>query len=143
MNHIPYGYRIENGLAVIDEQSAEQVRSLFDAYLSGDSLIDAAQKAGLHMTHSQIGRMLTNPRYLGDGYYPAIIDPDTFAATGAERAGRAEKLGRVWEPKEEKEVVYPTAFRLREGTEQFDDPFEQAAYAYTLIETEVEEDGCQ
>ena len=26
-NHIPYGYRIENGVAVIDEGQAEQVRN--------------------------------------------------------------------------------------------------------------------
>ena len=143
MSHIPYGYRVENGLAVIDEQAAEQVRALFEAYLSGDSMNTAAGKAGIKSFHAEIGRILTNARYLGDGYYPAIIDPDTFTAAGAERARRAEKLGRVWEPKEEKEAVYPTAFRLREGTERFDDPFEQAAYAYSLIETEVEEDGCQ
>ncbi len=87
--------------------------------------------------------MLQNKRYLGDGYYPAIIDPEIFAAAEAERAKRAKKLGRVREPRETKKAIYPTAFRLREGTEEFDDPFEQAEYAYSLIEKEVEEDGCQ
>lgn len=143
MSHIPYGYRIENGLAVIEEEAAKQLRTLFKAYLSGDSLINAATKSGINAPHTAISRMLTNNRYLGDGYYPAIIDPDTLAAAGAERARRAEKLGRIREPKKEKKTVYPTVFRLREGTEHFDDPFEQAAYAYSLIETEVEEDGCQ
>ena len=33
-NHIPYGYKIENGVAVIDEGQAEQVRTLFSGYLS-------------------------------------------------------------------------------------------------------------
>ena len=46
MSHIPYGYRIENGKAVIDEKAAEQVRTLFNAYLSGDSMHTAAGKAG-------------------------------------------------------------------------------------------------
>ena len=141
MEHIPYGYRIENGEVVLDEKAAEQVRTLFRSYLSGDALATAAQKAGIKAFHAGIARMLHNTRYLGDAYYPAIIDPDTFVAIEAERIRRAEKLGRVWEPKEEKEVVFPTAFRLREGTEQLDDPFMLAEYAYSLIETEVLADG--
>ncbi|MFT9056506.1 MAG: recombinase [Ethanoligenens sp.] len=143
MHHIPYGYRIENGNAVINEKAAEQVRTLFEAYLSGDSMNTAAGKAGIKTFHAEIGRMLANARYLGDGYYPAIIDPDTFAAAETERTRRAEKLGRVREPKEEKEAVYPAAFHMNEETQRFDDPFEQAEYAYSLIETEAEEDGCQ
>jgi hypothetical protein len=87
--------------------------------------------------------MLTNARYLGDGFYPAIIDADTFTAAEAERARRAEKLGRVRGPKEPKKVVFPTFFCMREGTEKFDDPFEQAEYTYSLIETEVRTDGSQ
>ena len=143
MSHIPYGYRIENGKAVIDEKAAEQVRTLFDAYLSGDSMNTAAGKAGIKSFHAGIGRMLCSARYLGDGFYPAIIDADTFAAAEAERANRAEKLGRIHKPKEPEKAVFPTSFRMREGTEKFDDPFEQAEYAYSLIETEVEKDGCQ
>ena len=42
MEHIPYGYRIENGTAVIDEMAAEQVQRMFVNYLNGDSLIKAA-----------------------------------------------------------------------------------------------------
>ena len=138
MSHIPYGYRIENGQAVVDKEAAERIRTLFQSYLSGDSLSNAAKKAGITAFHAGIGRMLRNARYLGDGYYPSIIDPDTFAAAEAERIRRAEELGRVREPKEESVVVYPTAFRMNEATQQFDDPFEQAAYAYSLIETEAQ-----
>ena len=136
MDHTPYGYRIINGKAVINEQAAEQIKTLFQSYLSGNSLATAAEKADIKSFHVGIGRMLQNARYLGDAYYPAIIDPNTFSAAGSERIQRAEKLGRVWEPKEEKEVVFPTAFRLCESTEQFDDPFQQAEYAYSLIESE-------
>ena len=70
MSHIPYGYRIENGKAVIDEKAAEQVRTLFDAYLSGDSMNTAAGKAGIKSFHAGIGRMLCSARYLGDGFIP-------------------------------------------------------------------------
>jgi hypothetical protein len=56
---------------------------------------------------------------------------------------RAERLGRTRKSKQEKEVVYPTTFRMNEGTEEYDDPFGQAEYAYSLIETEVKKNGSQ
>lgn len=141
MGNTPFGYRINNGKAEINEEAAEQIRTLYEAYLSSDSLATAANKAGIKVFHAGIARMLQNTHYLGDEYYPPIIDPDTFTAAEAERASRAEKLGRVREPIIEKEVVFPAAFRISEGTEQFDDPFQQAEYAYSLIEMEVQEDG--
>lgn len=134
MRHIPFGYRIENGKALIDEEAAEQIKVLFQVYLSGDSLETAAKKAGIKSFHSGISRLLRNKRYLGDGYYPAIIDSDTFQAAEAERFMRAERLGRSRKPEREKEVVYPTDFRIQKGIEEFDDPFAQAEYAYSLIE---------
>jgi len=143
MGHTPYGYQIVNGKAVIDEQAAERIKILFQSYLTGDSLATAAKKAEIIAFHAGISRMLQNKRYLGNEYYPALIDPDTFAAAEAERIRRAKKLGRIREPKAKKEVVYPTAFRISEGTEWFDDPFQQAEYAYSLIETEVNVDGGQ
>ncbi len=143
MGHTPYGYRIENGKAVVDETTAEQVKALFQSYLTGDSLATAAKKAGIEAFHAGIGRMLQNKRYLGDAYYPAITDPDTFEAVQLERIKRAEKLGRIHEPKEEIKVVYPSSFRISEGTKRFDDPFQQAEYAYSLIESEVHESGSQ
>jgi len=141
VSHTPFGYRIENGKAAIDIEAAEQIKTLFDSYLSGDSLATAAKKAGITAFHAGIGRMLRNTRYLGDDYYPAIIDLDTFTAAETERIRRAEKLGRIYEPKEETTVVYPTAFHVIEGREEFDDPFAQAEYDYSLIETEVNKNG--
>ena len=35
MRHIPYGYRIENGRAVIDEEQVATVREFFQNYISG------------------------------------------------------------------------------------------------------------
>ena len=141
MSHTPFGYRIKNGKAVINIEAVEQIKTLFESYLSGDSLATAAKKAGIKAFHAGIGRMLRNTRYIGDDYYPAIIDPDTFTAAEAERIRRAEKLGRIYEPNEETAVVYPTAFHVIEGREEFDDPFAQAEYAYSLIETEVNKNG--
>ena len=78
MRHIPYGYRIENGRAVIDEEQAATVREFFQNYISGMALMPAAEKAGLKLYHGSAGRMLRNKKYLGDDYYPAIIDKETF-----------------------------------------------------------------
>lgn len=137
MGHTPYGYRIENGIAVIDNQAAERIRILYQAYLSGDALKTAAIKVGFDAFHAGVGKILKNRHYLGDDYYPAIIDPDTFAAVQEERFRRASALGRIREPKEDKAATYPTTFHIIEGTQVYDDPFAQAAYAYSLIESEV------
>ena len=137
MGHTPLGYRIENGIAVVDEHAAEQVQALYQFYLSGDSLRTVANKIGIDAFHAGIGKILKNRHYLGDDYYPAIIDPDTFAAVQEERFRRASALGRIREPKEDKAATYPTTFHIIEGTQVYDDPFAQAAYAYSLIESEV------
>lgn len=136
MSHTPYGYRIINGKAVVDKQAAKQIKTLFQSYLSGDSLATAAKKARIISFHAGISRMLQNKHYLGDEYYPEIIDPDIYVAAQAERIRRAEKLGRIRKSDTQKEVVYPSKFRISEGTERFDDPFQQAEYAYSLIESE-------
>ena len=49
MRHIPYGYKIENGMAVIDEEEAAMVRKFFDYYISGLALMAAAKKMGLKL----------------------------------------------------------------------------------------------
>lgn len=139
---VPFGYRIENGKAVIDEEAAEKIKVLFQSYLSGNSLETAAKKAGIKVSHSGIGRILRNAKYLGDEYYPAIIDYDTFQAAQAERFIRVEQLGRIRQTEKEEEVIFPTTFHMREVTDELDDPFAQAEYIYSLIEVmEVNENG--
>ena len=49
--HIPYGYRIVDGKAVVDEVQAEQVRSFFEEYISGKALKVAAENVGLKIFH--------------------------------------------------------------------------------------------
>lgn len=79
MGYMPYGYKIENGKAVIDEDKAEQVKIIFAEYLSGSALCSAAKKAGLSLTHSSIKHLLINRKYLGNDFYPAIIDEIHFS----------------------------------------------------------------
>lgn len=64
---------------------AEQVRTLFSGYLSGLALVPAAEAAGLTLFHSGAKRILQNEHYLGDDFYPAIIDSETFSKVAEER----------------------------------------------------------
>lgn len=141
MTHIPFGYQIENGHAVIDEIAAKQLSTLFEEYIAGAALATAATTAGISATHSVIGRMLRNEKYLGTDFYPAIIDKELFEAAGVERMKRAKALGRVYdysqaETSNEKNCIY----HLGSVQQKYDSPFKQAEYAYSLIESE-EADG--
>lgn len=78
MAHTPYGYKIVNGRAEIDEKQAAVIRKLFDSYIAGLGLKPAAENAGLDIFHGSAGRMLRNKHYLGDEFYPAIIEKELF-----------------------------------------------------------------
>lgn len=137
MGHTPYGYRIENGKAVVDETAGVKVNELYAGYLSGLSLKDAAEKAEIKCYHATVGRMLQNKHYLGDEFYPPIIDEKTFEKAREEKQRRAEMLGRIWESKEAPEADYAVKFKVKPLEQKYDNPFRQAEYAYSLIESEV------
>lgn len=139
MAHTPYGYRIVDGKAVIDEEQAANVQAIFMDYLSGTALTVAAAKVGLKMYHGSVGRLLRNRHYLGDEFYPAIIDQDTFDAVEEKRMEKARGLGRVRELEEPPKPECPTLFHMPKVTQKYDDPFKQAEYAYSLIESEVKD----
>lgn len=82
---------------------------------------------------TQTGQLL----YLGDDFYPAIIDKETFIAAGREIRRRSAKLGRNDRFKEMPEKKAPILFRFGDITEYFDNPVKQAEYLYSLIESEV------
>ena len=95
MGHTPYGYRIENGCAVIDEEAAGKIRKLYANYLAGMAQSKAAVEAGIETYHSSAKRLMQNRHYLGDDFYPAIIDQEIFDKAEAIRLERAGKLGRL------------------------------------------------
>jgi hypothetical protein len=137
MSHIPYGYRIENGNAVIDEEKAEQVRKLYKGYLSGLAYVPAAEVAGLKLYHKGAKNMMQNKNYLGNDYYAAIIDKKTFDAAEAERVKRQAKLGRVFNEKPGKVNKIATGFKMPKVQSKYEDPIKQAEYVYSLIVSEV------
>jgi len=141
VNHIPFGYIIKNGKAIIDEKAATQLRDLFQLYLSGLSLADAAEKAGIKRCHASISRILTNKRYLGDDFYPQIINEEMIKQVETEKLRRAQMLGRIREREIPKSVIPKLRYNAPAPQHLYDDPFQQAEYAYSLIESEVIADG--
>lgn len=97
--------------------------------------------AGIDTYHGTAGRMLRNKRYLGDNFYPAIIEKETFEKVETEREKRARKMGRIFEPKTKKEPETITDFSVGQITEEYSDPFLQAEYLYSLIKEEEVQDG--
>lgn len=129
-----YGYKIINGKAVIDEQEAGIIISIFNGYISGLSMIAAAANAGVSMPHSAVKRILMQEAYIGTDYYPAIISRETFAKANGRRLHRANQHGC------EKRYTAPPihkAFELAVAETNFDDLAEQAEYIYSLIEVKT------
>ncbi len=141
MGHTPYGYRIENGQAVIDEAAAATIRELYKNYLSGMALSDAAKKAGLDTYHGTAKRIMLNKHYLGDDFYPAIIDKATFDAIPIELEKRADKLGRLDLKRTPHVKPIPTDFLMGQVEQELSNPLKQAEYLYSLIRPEVITNG--
>ena len=85
---IPYGYKMENGVLLVNDEEAEQVRRIFEmrvndmgVYAIGKMLYeeqipffsDTRDKA-----IKKASAILYKPIYTGAKGYPAIIDKDTF-----------------------------------------------------------------
>ena len=126
-----YGYRIENGIAVIDEQEAAVIIGIFNGYLSGMSLTATAENAGQPMVHSRVKNIIKRTCYVGDDFYPAIVSKQTFARANAELIRRANKHCRG---SRRKAPPIFKEFTLSVPAMQFEVPIRQAEYIYSLIE---------
>lgn len=136
MSHTPFGYKIENSIAVIDQPAADKLRQLYKNYLSGMSLSKAASAAGIKTYHGTAKRLMETAHYLGGSFYPAIIDKDTYQKAQEERKRRATALGRNNKQTQMRKLQIPTHFHMGEVTVLYDNPVKQAEYLYNLIESE-------
>ena len=139
MNYIPFGYRIEEGEIRVDEAAAHQLRELFRLYVAGTSLTKASVEAGVNRGHASITNLLKNRIYLGNGYYPQIRG-EQLCLGAAERMGR----GRRSHSRAVPELAALSAsqhfvFTAPVQKHRYEDPFQQAAYAYSLIQEEAVE----
>ena len=133
MKHTPYGYDIVGGEAVINEEHAANLRKLCENYLSGMSFVQAAKEVGLEMKHSGVKRLMQNPRYLGDDFYPAILTAEIAQAVEAERQRRDALYKGTRYTKEVVTTVIPTRFAMKHTAPKYQDPIKQAEYAYSQI----------
>lgn len=131
MRNTPYGYRIEDGIAVIDEKEAAQVKDAFQLYLGGITPAQIQKIVGIEGTHTKMTRMLTDKRYLGTELYPQLMSEELFDKVGELRKERKEKYHR--EPKPHIVPPAATAFMMKKAGKELADPFEQAQYLYGLI----------
>lgn len=132
MTHVPYGYKIEAGVAKFNEDAAA-IKRLFDIFIECKSMRAAAKKAGINKTHSVIGRIIKNEIYLGTDFYPQLIDDETFAKAQEIRQTNAKVQNRIREFEPKKPL--PTTFKFKIGRveKKYDDPYLQAQYAYSQI----------
>lgn len=131
--HTPYGYIIVDGQAVIDKPIAEKLRALFVTFLDCGSMRAAAVKSGIEKTHSVIGRLLKNRVYLGDEYYPQIIDEEIFRQVQELRCHNAKVQNRVHECKTQEQASLIEHYKLDKVPVKYDDPYKQAEFTYGLI----------
>lgn len=134
--HTPFGYKIVNGKAVVDEKDSKILKKIYENYLNGKSLKNSAKDAGIDALHSSVSRMLLNKRYLGDDYYPQLIDNETYDRVVEEKKKRASALGRTDRVKPKEKVEIPQKFKMQKPTQKLSDPFANASYLYSLIESE-------
>ncbi len=134
MQHTPYGYDIVDGKAVVNVEQADNLKKICENYLGGMGYIAAARDVGLSMQHCGVKLMIENKKYLGDDFYPQIITMELHEKVVAERLKRSKALGRDRKKKKErKQATIPTKFSMTRIQNKYDNPIEQAEYAYGLI----------
>ena len=78
----PFGYKMEWGKLVLQEQEASVVRWIYQTYLLGASyndLVEVLQKrkipyiTGKLWNKNMVARILENPKYTGQCDYPPLI----------------------------------------------------------------------
>lgn len=134
MEHTPYGYEIEGGRAVVNPEKAAILRTTYENYIAGKSLMNAADEAGLRMQHAGVKRIFQNRKYLGTDYYPAIFTEEEFKRFEEERKRREVALGRT-DKKGKKRQALPvqTAFQIKAVKQKYKNPARQAEYAYSQV----------
>ena len=94
MVRIPYGYKIEKGVALLQKEKALQIQQIFEEYLNGFGLQAIADKLHMNCSHTKIGRILDDAHYIGDDFYPAIVEKTIWEEVAKKRKEKAASLGR-------------------------------------------------
>lgn len=105
---MPHGYKIEDGKVIFDDEKATVIKKIFEEYHKGSSLHAIAKEltnAGFlnannkpNWNHGSVGKILQNIKYLGDEFYPQMIDKETFESVQKRRKKKEQALGRTLQP---------------------------------------------
>jgi hypothetical protein len=131
MRCIPYGYRIEDGRVIINEEEAQKVHAVFDEYAAGCSMADIRRKLMIEQFHTGISNILKDKRYQGTDFYPEIIDKKLFDMVQKVRVERRRQHSRPTHPR--KAVKVQVEFTMQPIEQNLTDPFAQAQYIYHQI----------
>ena len=136
MSHIPYGYEVKDGKIFIVEEATDKVRLIFQNYVSGMSLTESAKTAGHPITHSMVKvrmrtvkQLLQRKCYIGNSFYPKIVDENLFRRVQIELQKRQKSTGKT----RRKVPVIRTNFVLSDEREPQENFTKQAEYLYSLI----------
>lgn len=101
---MPFGYKIIDGAVAIEPEKADLVRKMFNDFISGISLNQMAKdltemkvlnaNGKPSWNHGSIGKILSNCKYTGNDFYPAIIPDEVFNAANRFRKEKNAQLGR-------------------------------------------------
>lgn len=131
MRSIPYGYKVMNGRAVIDQVEGKKVRDAFQMYAAGSSLAGIKQALEINRYHAGIDNILKDRKYLGTEFYPPLIDQELFDQVQKARQKRKEAYAKP--QRKRKDAIVQTQFTLKPVKKHLKDPFAQAQYVYQLI----------
>lgn len=106
--HMPLGYKIVDGKVIIEDEKAAVIKKIFEDYQNGLSLHAIAKEltaTGVlnannkpNWNHGSVGKILQNIKYVGDDFYPSMIDKETFESVQKRRKKKEEELGRTLQP---------------------------------------------
>lgn len=100
----PFGYRMEQGRAVIHPQEAEVVTDIFRQYATGASYLDIVAilkdqpvpyDTGRLWGKSMVARILADQRYTGREGFPAILDEKTFQQANRKRITKQKPIRKT------------------------------------------------
>lgn len=101
---MPFGYKIIDGTVTITPEKADLIRKMFNDYIAGVSLLQMAKyltRQGIpnangkpSWNHGSIGKILSNCKYIGNDFYPAIVTEKVFNTVKACREEKNTQLNR-------------------------------------------------
>ncbi len=105
---MPIGYKIADGKVIFDDEKVAVIQKIFNDYQNGLSMNAIAKEltnAGFlnannkpNWNHGSVGKILQNIKYLGDDFYPQLIDKETFKSVQKRRKKKEKELGRTLQP---------------------------------------------